>query len=222
MAKKTEIKDEALERAFEFLKSQEREAVLGSFPGQEPTALPSYVGMLWNFGHQGAITNLDFAGLMSFMGGHFMNLLNEWQFIMVNDAVHALMKDGVPSMDEVNRVLIPLFVKATGPAPDLSESSEEPSVGLAFDSRPDSIAGMNIVLSGEFKSGKKNDISTFFSLLKAKVSNGPVTKLTDAVLVGSKGSKCWSHGSYGNKIDKALELRKKGFHVLLLKEEDFF
>ena len=236
MAEKTEKagkagkRDGLLERAFAFLESQERESALGGFllsDGRDPVALSEYRAMLWGFVSQGEMLDLDFACLMSSMAGMVGKLRNQWQFVEVNDAVHRLMEGGVPSMDEANRVLMPLFVKATGEDGLAAMPSDPPYAppaedGPAFDPRPDSIAGMNIVLSGEFKSGKKNDVATFFGLLKANVSDGPVTKLTDAVLVGSKGSKCWSHGSYGNKIDKAIELRKKGFHVLLLKEEDFF
>lgn len=36
-----------------------------------------------------------------------------------------------------------------------------------------------------------------------------------------KGNPCWAYACYGRKIEKAMELRKKGAQILIVHEADF-
>lgn len=56
--------------------------------------------------------------------------------------------------------------------------------------------------------------------LGAKFSNSVIDSL-DYLIVGADGNPCWAYACYGRKVEKAVELRKKGRRVLLVREDDF-
>lgn len=83
------------------------------------------------------------------------------------------------------------------------------------------ISGKNIVLTGDFKTGGRNEIKLFLEENGAFVKNS-VSGKTNFIIIGAYGSKEWKFGTYGGKVDKALELQAKGKDVKIIKEEEFF
>lgn len=53
------------------------------------------------------------------------------------------------------------------------------------------------------------------------VIKGNVSSKVDYLIVGNKGSECWAFCRYGRKIEKAMELRKKGNKIKIVSETDF-
>ena len=49
-----------------------------------------------------------------------------------------------------------------------------------------------------------------------------VSGLTDYLVVGNLGSEQWYYGSYGRKIEKAIELQNQGKPISIIEEDDFF
>jgi hypothetical protein len=41
------------------------------------------------------------------------------------------------------------------------------------------------------------------------------------LIIGADGNPCWAYACYGRKVEKAVELRKQGAHILLVHEHDF-
>ncbi len=76
-------------------------------------------------------------------------------------------------------------------------------------------------LSGEFKFGSKNEVSKYIEC-KNGICAPNVTKKTDFLIVGGEGSKDWAYGNYGEKVKKANDMIKKGYHILILREKDLF
>lgn len=74
------------------------------------------------------------------------------------------------------------------------------------------------VLSGEFPSGRKKMEETLRS--HGAIVEDNVTSITDYVVVGENPSRGWKFGNYGNKINRAIELRKgnKSGRPLLVRE----
>ena len=76
-------------------------------------------------------------------------------------------------------------------------------------------------LSGMFMKGSKSE-------LKQKVESRKgfcvdrVTKSLNYLVVGSKGNPCWAYATYGRKVEEVLEHRKKGSHMLIIHESDFW
>ncbi len=49
-----------------------------------------------------------------------------------------------------------------------------------------------------------------------------VSPKVNYLIVGSKGNPCWMYACYGRKIEKAMNLRKKGHQIVIVHEADFF
>lgn len=57
---------------------------------------------------------------------------------------------------------------------------------------------------------------------KEGIFNDNVVKTTEYLLVGNEGNPCWAFSCYGRKVEKAMELRKKGVNILIVHEDDFW
>ena len=100
---------------------------------------------------------------------------------------------------------------------------EEKVGDLTFDViSPDySLQGKICCLTGNFEFGSKEKVESFIENLGG-IINSSMTKTTQILIVGSLGSTSWSHNNYGSKVEKAMEYKKKGFDVIIVKEADFF
>lgn len=54
------------------------------------------------------------------------------------------------------------------------------------------------------------------------IFNNNVTKNTNYLIVGGDGNPCWAFACYGRKVEKAIELRKKGTPIIIVHENDFW
>jgi NAD-dependent DNA ligase len=43
----------------------------------------------------------------------------------------------------------------------------------------------------------------------------------DFLVIGAEGNPCWSYACYGRKVEKAVELRKRGVNIVIMHENDF-
>ena len=51
--------------------------------------------------------------------------------------------------------------------------------------------------------------------------HGNVTSKLNYLVIGAEGNPCWAFACYGRKVEKAVELRKKGVRVVIVHENDF-
>lgn len=51
--------------------------------------------------------------------------------------------------------------------------------------------------------------------------HGNVTAKLNYLVIGAEGNPCWAFACYGRKVEKAVELRKKGARVVIVHENDF-
>lgn len=49
-----------------------------------------------------------------------------------------------------------------------------------------------------------------------------VTKETNYLIVGNDGNQCWAFSTYGRKVERTIELRKKGLKIMIIQENDFW
>lgn len=81
------------------------------------------------------------------------------------------------------------------------------------------VRNLRICLTGDFDYGSKQEVQERLSEIGATVVSN-VTRKTDILLIGEKGSDSWACGTYGTKAKKAIELRSKGYPIMILKEKD--
>lgn len=79
----------------------------------------------------------------------------------------------------------------------------------------------SVVLTGDFEIAEIEDIENKLTSLGAQIKRD-VNGKTDYLIIGSLGHSQWYYGSYGRKIEKALELQNQGKKVLMIEEWDFF
>jgi hypothetical protein len=48
-----------------------------------------------------------------------------------------------------------------------------------------------------------------------------ISKKVNYLVVGSEGNPCWAYACYGRKVEKAVELRKAGYPIVIVHENDF-
>lgn len=81
------------------------------------------------------------------------------------------------------------------------------------------INGKTFCLTGEFDFGERSEVQAVL-VKRGGIPVSGVTRKTDYVIVGNKGSDAWCAGNYGTKVMKALELQSKGFPIKIVRETD--
>lgn len=81
--------------------------------------------------------------------------------------------------------------------------------------------GKIIVVTGEFSFASREKVEEMIKLAGGIVKSS-VSGKTNYVVIGSLGSKSWSYGNYGSKIQRATELIKEGKDISIVNEEEFF
>lgn len=133
-------------------------------------------------------------------------LHNNFPFDKIFETVDSALDDGILEKSELDSML------------QLLEHIADPVASACccdcFD-----IRGKTFCLSGEFEFGSRPDVESALCQ-KGGIPVGSVTKKTDCLVVGSKGSDAWSNGNYGTKVKKAMELQEKGSSIRIVKEQD--
>ena len=74
--------------------------------------------------------------------------------------------------------------------------------------------------------GKSNKATRQENAEMKKKNNGnyhdSITKKTNYLIIGSEGNTCWAFSCYGRKVEKAIDLRKSGCNIQIVKEIDFW
>ena len=81
-----------------------------------------------------------------------------------------------------------------------------------------SFEGQVVCLTGDFDFGKKADVTAYIEEHGGSCVSS-VTRKTTVLLVGNKGSDAWSHGNYGSKVERALEMQRLGGKIRIVKED---
>ncbi len=84
-----------------------------------------------------------------------------------------------------------------------------------------SLEGKSCCLTGDFVYGSKGKVEKYLTSKGATIHHS-ITKSTQVLIVGSLGSAAWSHNNYGSKVEKAMEYRRKGADVKIIRELDLF
>lgn len=133
-------------------------------------------------------------------------LRGNFPFDKIFETVGSALEDGILENTELQAMLL-LFEQITDPVANTCSCD-------CFD-----ISGKTFCLTGEFESGDRSRVESILSR-KGGIPVSGVTRKTDCVIVGSRGSEAWSSGNYGTKVKKALDLQAKGLPIQIVKEQD--
>lgn len=74
--------------------------------------------------------------------------------------------------------------------------------------------------TGISKKYKRKDIEQKIESLGGKYKDD-ITKNTDYLIVGEDSNPCWAYSCYGRKVEKAVNMRRSGEKISIIKEIDF-
>lgn len=99
------------------------------------------------------------------------------------------------------------------------------ALGRIVDPSSESVAGCYVIDGKKFCLTGDFDFGTRDAVTRALESAGgipckSVVKTCDYVIVGAKGSEAYAYGSYGTKVQKAMEWQAKGQPVKIVSEHD--
>ena len=83
------------------------------------------------------------------------------------------------------------------------------------------IPGKQFCFTGESSHGTRNELVEIIERLGGVFRSG-VSKKTDYLVIGDAGNPCWAFSCYGRKVEEAVNLRKAGGKIQIVKEADFW
>lgn len=137
-----------------------------------------------------------------------------------------VLEDGI--VDDRERVLLKAyfndFVNLTDS--ELSEkvtdeTSNVPIKGICALAPDIDFDGMQFCFTGVSSSATRKEIAQKIDNLGGKYINSVSTK-TNYLIVGDDGNPAWTFACYGRKVEKAINLRKKGTGIVIVHEFDFW
>lgn len=142
-----------------------------------------------------------------------------WPGDVIYARVRSVLEDGVVTEEERQYLIATLQQLVGGASEDLAEP--EHVTELALDrSAPIKFQNSLFCLTGEFVFAPRKLCEQTITKRGGLVSNS-VTKKVTYVVVGGLGSREWKHGSYGEKIEKAIAYKKKGLPIFIVHEDQW-
>jgi len=80
---------------------------------------------------------------------------------------------------------------------------------------------MSFCFTGASSKTTRSKIKNIVEALNG-VFHDNVIKSTNYLVVGDNGNPCWAFSCYGRKVEKAVKLRKTGYGILIIHENDFW
>ncbi len=166
--------------------------------------------------------------------GHLSNneiiFLNEW--LNNNDAIAAswpgdviharirsVLADGIVTEPERDHLTETLQQLLGGSLDEIADSTHV--TGLAFDkSAHVEFPEFRFCLTGDFVYATRGVCIDAIEKRGGIVINN-ITKKLRYLVIGGLGSKEWKHGSFGGKIEKAMEYKRNGLPILIVHEDQW-
>lgn len=184
-------------------------------------------GMLHGIISDGYISDDELASLNTWLDDND-HLCGVYPFDEVYSLLLAAKEDGKISDDERNmlKAFFATFVDTRNSfnihENEIAELQKQYSVGGICAVCPEiEIEGKTFCFTGASKKATRNEIAETICNLGGKY-NDRVSNKTDYLIVGADGNPCWAFSCYGRKVEKAVDLRKEGQHIVIVHEYDFW
>lgn len=173
----------------------------------------------------GQITTDEMRGLSNWLFEH-EHLKTCWPYDEIEALTTKVLGDG--RIDEVeHKTLLHFFTEflavldeRTIVQPIVFEGPEMKIGALCAIAPAVSFPGSIFCFTGASSKYKRSDFEIKVSELGGMSIAGVTAKL-NYLVIGAEGNPCWAFACYGRKVEKAVELRRKGVKVVILHENDF-
>ncbi len=130
--------------------------------------------------------------------------------------VNDMLSDGVFD-DEEAKELFETLQKFSGGDFELGELQKSSALPLSHPPPNILFDAARFCFTGTFAFGTRRDCET---AVKDRGANaGSLNAKTDYLVIGIYATDSWAHSSYGRKIEKALDMQRKGSGILIVGEE---
>ena len=184
-------------------------------------------GMLHGIVSDGEISDDELANLSNWLNDND-GLSGVYPFDEVYSLLLAAKEDGRISDDERNmlKAFFSTFVDTTESFnihdEEVAELQKQYSIGGICAVCPEiTIQGKTFCFTGVSKKASRNEIANIVENAGG-IYNDRVTADTDYLIVGAGGNPCWAYSCYGRKVEKAMDIRKKGGSIIIVHEYDFW
>jgi NAD-dependent DNA ligase len=173
----------------------------------------------------GVVTEKELRGLSEWLDDH-SHLRTCWPYDEVGSLTSKVLADG--RIDDKEQKLLHHFFseflavldERTIVSPILSEGPDS-TVGALCAVMPEiTFPGSTFCFTGSSTKLKRKEFEDLVRKLGGEPHSGVTAKL-HFLVIGAEGNPCWAFACYGRKVEKAVELRKKGVRVMLVHENDF-
>jgi NAD-dependent DNA ligase len=140
-----------------------------------------------------------------------------WPGDVIHQRVRSVIADGVITDDERKYLVKTLQQLIGGALDELAESTHVTE--LAFDDvSAVEFEDASFCLTGNFVFGPKRVCKSFIEE-RGGVVTSSITKKLNYLVIGGLGSSEWKHGSFGTKVEKAMDYKNKGVPILIVHED---
>lgn len=190
-------------------------------------AMQQLHGILHGVMANGRLTDAELSTLCAWLVEH-RDLQGSYPFDEIHSLLAAVTADGVVTDEERDllRAFFSQFIDLRESnnlhEPEMAALREQYSVqGICAHEPHFCICGHTFCFTGISTRAKRADIAEQVNALGGTFTN-TLTLTTEFLVVGADGNPCWAFSCYGRKIEKAMNLRKEGSHILLINEHDFW
>lgn len=171
----------------------------------------------------GHVSEDELRGLSSWMQGHD-HLKTCWPYDEIDSLILGVMKDRRIT-DEEQKMLKAFFSEFIAILDDRTITqpliSEETNIiGLCAVCPEIDFRAATFCFTGASSRYTRTELAAIVEGLGGAFSPN-VTKAVRYLIIGAEGNPCWAYACYGRKVEKAVELRKRGVRLMLIHENDF-
>lgn len=174
----------------------------------------------------GNVTTDELRGLQDWINDH-SNLMGIYPYDELEALIYKILEDKI--IDEDEQKILRLFLSQFS---ELSESAysvsgleqikkeiQLPTIctmnpNITFTGKYFCFTGISSKGDRSFIKGKIDDLGGIFE--------ENITKKTNYLIIGDKNNPCWAFSCFGRKVEKAMEKRKSGEDIQIVKEIDFW
>lgn len=140
-----------------------------------------------------------------------------WPGDVIHMRIRCVLADGMITDEERAHLVDTLRELVGGTLEDLAAERHVTQL-LPYEEPGISYPDTTFCLTGDFVFGPRSICAQTISDLGSTVKSG-VSKKMQYLVVGGLGSPEWKHGSFGTKIERAMELKREGLSIAIVHED---
>lgn len=187
-----------------------------AFRNEMRQSCAALVGIVQGILADGELQDREVTFLQSWLRGA-ENVALTWPGSAIYAQVNDILADGIITAEERAHLTDTLLRLVGGTLDELAESSHVSELPIDAHAEIDVLQRV-FCFTGDFVFGPRSICERAVST-RGGVISASVTKKLHYLVVGGLGSAEWKHGSFGTKIEKAVEYRQSGIPIKIVHED---